>query len=275
MKLSCLPVSFYGDIIGGQMSLGEWARMGAELGLNAVDVSILFFPDRSARALSRARQDIEDEGMSLSMMSTYPDFTHPDRARRDQELDQAREAIDVAAALGVRYVRVIAGQAHPETGRDEGIGWAAGSLRNLVAFSQGTGVTVVYENHDQAGVMQYMDFSAPEDVFLAIYEATAGSSLGINYDMANAVVHSPDPLALLDRVMPRVVTLHASDTSTAAKLSPTVVGTGLAPFPEVFERLHRAGWDNWIGIEEASGRGRQGVEEAVRYIRRAWAAAAG
>ena len=37
MKLSCLPVSFYSDIIAGRMSLGEWARMGVELGLDAVN----------------------------------------------------------------------------------------------------------------------------------------------------------------------------------------------------------------------------------------------
>ena len=43
MKLSCLPVSLYPDIIAGRVSLAAWARMGAELGLDAVDASILFF----------------------------------------------------------------------------------------------------------------------------------------------------------------------------------------------------------------------------------------
>jgi hypothetical protein len=40
MKLSCLPVSFFSDIIEGRMTLGEWARIGASLGLDAVDFSI-------------------------------------------------------------------------------------------------------------------------------------------------------------------------------------------------------------------------------------------
>ena len=272
MKLSCLPVSFYPDIIAGRMRLGEWARMGAELDLDGVDVSILFFPDRSPRALARARREVEDEGMSLTMMSTYPDFTHPETAQRAVELDRARETVEVAAALGVQFVRAIAGQAHPETGRDEGIAWAVEALCTLVEYSRGLGVTVVYENHDQAGVMQYCDFSAPQDIFLAICEATADAGLGINYDTANAVVHAPAPLALLDRLVERVLTLHASDTSTACGvLSPTVIGAGLVSFAEVFERLRRAERDNWICIEEASGQGRPAVEQAVRTIRQTWA----
>jgi sugar phosphate isomerase/epimerase len=273
VRLSCLPVSFYPELIAGRMHLGEWARMGAELGLDAVDVSVLFFADRSPRAVARARREVEEQGMSLGMMSTYPDFTHPDPARRVRELDVAREALDLAAGLGVRYLRAIAGQAHPETGRQEGLAWAVEGLQALVEASRGSGVTVLYENHDRAGVMEYMDFSAPPEIFLAIFRATADAELGINFDTANAVVHAPDPLALLDQVIDRVVTIHASDTRSAEQLSPTVIGSGVGPFAALFERLHRAGWDNWICIEEASGQGRAGVEAAVRYIRQAWAEA--
>jgi sugar phosphate isomerase/epimerase len=271
VKLSCLPVSFYPHIISGRMPLGAWARMGVELGLDAVDVSILFFPDRSPRALSRARREVEDAGMSLGMMSTYPDYTHPEPARRAREIDLARETVDVAAALGVRYLRAIAGQAHPETGRANGIAWAVKGLRETVEHARGTGVTVVYENHDQAGVMEYPDFSAPQDIFLEIVEATAGFDLGINYDTANAVALTPDALYLLEQVIGRVRTLHASDTSAVGEhISPTVIGRGLVPFSAIFGRLRQAGWDGWISIEEASGQGRPAVEQAVRHVRRAW-----
>jgi sugar phosphate isomerase/epimerase len=271
MKLSCLPVSFYPDIIAGRMSLGSWARTGVELGLDAVDVSILFFPDHSARALAYVRREVEDEGTSMGMMSTYPDYTHPDPAQRAREIDLARETVDVAAALGVRYVRAIAGQAHPGTGRAEGLAWAVEGLRKTTEHAHGTGVTVVYENHDQAGVMKYPDFSARQDVFLEIVAATARFDLGINYDTANAVALTPDALYLLERVIDRVRTLHASDTSAVGEhISPTVIGRGLVPFPAIFSRLRQAGWDGWISIEEASGQGRPAVEEAVRHVRRAW-----
>ena len=271
MKLSCLPVSFYSDIIAGRMSLGAWARMGVELGLDAIDVSILFFPDRSSQALARARRAVEEEGMSLCMMSTYPNYTHPDPAQRAREIDMARETVDVAAALGLRYVRAIAGQAHPETGREEGIAWAVEGLRKTVEHARGSGVEVVYENHDQAGVMQYIDFSAPQDIFLEIVAATADFDLGVNYDTGNAVALTPDALALLEQVIDRVCTLHASDTSAVGEhITPCVIGQGLVPFRALFARLQQAGWDGWMSIEEASGQGRAAVEYAVRHVRQAW-----
>jgi len=271
MKLSCLPVSFYPDLIAGRMSLGAWARMGRGLGLDAVDASILFFADRSAAALGRAKREVDAEGMSLGMMSTYPDFTHPDPRARAREIDGARETVDVAAALGMSYVRAIAGQAHPETELEAGIAWAVEGLRTAVEHSLGTGIEVVYENHDQAGVMDYPDFSARQEVFLRIYQATAVFNLGINYDTGNATALAPDPLALLEAVLGRVRTLHVSDTSAIGEhIQPCVIGAGLAPLEAIFRCLQVAQWDGYISIEEASGTGHAGVETAVQHVKRLW-----
>jgi sugar phosphate isomerase/epimerase len=271
MKLSCLPVSFFPDIIAGRMTLAQWAHLGADLGLDAVDVSILFFPDRAPAALAQARRAVEDEGMALTMMSTYPDFTHPDPAERQRELERARETLDVAARLGVQYVRATAGQAHPATPRVEGIAWAIEGLRQLVESARGSGVTVVYENHGKPGVWQYADFSAPPDIFMAIYNATADVGLTLNFDTGNASVYTPDPVAFLDSVIARVNTIHAADAQIVnGEFRPVVIGTGPTPFVSLFRRLRRAGWDNWVCIEEAGRQGRKGVEVAVRFIRRAW-----
>jgi sugar phosphate isomerase/epimerase len=206
--------------------------------------------------------------MTLGMISTYPDFTHPDPRARAREIDAARETVDVAAALGISYLRAIAGQAHPETDLQAGIGWAVEGLHAIVEHSRGTGVEVVYENHDQAGVMDYPDFSARQEVFLAICEATAPFGLGINYDTGNATALTPDPMALLGAVLERVRTLHVSDTRAIGEhIQPCVIGTGLAPLEAIFRRLHRAGWDGYVSIEEASLTGRAGVEAAVAHVR--------
>jgi sugar phosphate isomerase/epimerase len=273
MKLSCLPVSFFSEIIEGRMTVAEWARMGAGLGLDAIDLSILFVPDRGQSAVAELRRQTEDQGMGVAMLTSYPDFTHPDLAQRKRELDLEQEVVEVAAVLGARMVRVTAGQAHPGTGRSEGIAWATEGLCRLIERTRGSGVTLVYENHAKPGAWQYTDFSQPPEIFLEIARGTADAGLAINFDTGNAAAFAEDPLALLDRVIDRVASVHASDTAERGQLRHVLLGTGVTPFGALFERLVAAGWDGWICMEEASYQGRDGVEAAARVVRQAWAQA--
>ncbi len=288
MKLSCLPVSFFREIQTGQMSVAEWARMAAGIGLDAIDLSIAFVPDRSPAAVAALRREIEDAGMSVTMLTTYPDLTHPSAAQRQRELALAEETVRVAAGLGARFLRVTAGQAHPETSREAGIAWAAEGLTELVARTRDLGVTLAYENHAKPFVWQYTDFSQPPDIFVEIVRRTAGSGLGVNFDTANATAFADDPLTLLEQVIDRVVSVHAADTAAHGALEMVLLGTGLTPFPALFRRLKQAGYDGpgpgaplqqnagamgWLCMEEGAFRGEEGVRAAARYIRETWDAA--
>lgn len=270
MKLSCLPVSFFSKIIEGQMSLFEWAQMAGSLGLDGIDISILFVPDRSPQNLARLRHQIESIGMHLVMVTSYPDFTHPDPVQRARELALEQQVIEIATLLGAEMVRVTAGQAHPQTGREEGITWATEGLRRLVESTRDSGITLVYENHAKPGAWEYTDFCQPPDIFLEIAENTADVGLGINFDTGNAAAFADDPLELLHAVLPRIISVHASDTNTKGALNHVLLGTGVTPYPAIFAELKKAGWDGWICMEEASFQGKIGVEDATRFIRETW-----
>ena len=272
MQLSCLPVSLFKDIIGGRMTVGEWAQMGADIGLDAIDISILFVADRSPSALERMRGDIQAAGVELAMVTTYPDFTHPDKAQRERELVREREAVEVSATLGAKFIRVTAGQAHPQTGRAQGIAWAVEGIRKLHEAVGDLGPHLLFENHAKPGAWEHHDFAQPSDIFLEIVRATADLGLGVNYDTGNAASFEKDPVALLSQVIDRVVTIHAADTSVVGELRHCLLGTGVTPFADLFRRLHQAGWDNWICIEEESYGGRQGIEADVRFVRDTWEA---
>jgi len=270
MKLSCLPVSFFSEIISGQLSVAEWARMGKELGLDAIDLSILFISERTLPGAARLRQQIEAEGMRVAMVTTYPDFTHPDARQRQQELALEQEAVALAAEVGAELVRVTAGQAHPQTAIPDGVAWAIEGLTRLVETTQSSGVTLAYENHAKPGVWDYTDFSQPPEIFLRIVAGAAPCGLKINFDAGNASAFAPDPVALLQQILPRVVSIHASDTAAKGELRHVLLGTGVTPYHDLFACLKTAGWDGWICMEEASYQGRAGVEAAARFIRQAW-----
>ena len=208
--------------------------------------------------MAALRREIEAEGIRVAMVTSYPDFTHPDAGQRELELALEREVMTVAAGLGAELVRVTAGQAHPETGTAEGIAWAADGLRRLVGSTRAFGVTPVYENHAKPGAWSYTDFSQPPEIFTEIVRRTADVGLGVNFDAGNAATFAADPLALLDAVIGRVVSVHASDSAVRGELRHVLLGTGITPYPALFERLARAGWDGWICMEEASFQGRAG-----------------
>jgi sugar phosphate isomerase/epimerase len=273
MKLSCLPVSFFADIISGAMSVGDWARMGAELGLDAIDLSILFVPDRSVATVTAMREQIESAGMHVAMITSYPDFTHPDAHQRSKELELEVEAVEAAQRLGASMVRVTAGQAHPETGKEDGICWAVDGLSCLAERVQGSGIQLVYENHAKPGAWEYPDFSQPPEIFLDIVRQTKGTTLGVNFDTGNAATFADDPVHLLESVIDRVISVHAADSSTRGALNHCLLGTGITPFPALFKCLKQHGWDGWICMEEASLLGKSGVERAAAFVRAAWDAA--
>lgn len=270
MKLSCLPVSFFSELINGTMSVAEWACIGRKARLDAVDLSVLFIPDRSLRTAAQIRRQIEAEGMQVAMLTTYPDFTHPDPTVRQEELERGIHAVQLAAELGAQLVRVTAGQAHPQTGLEEGIAWAIEGLTRLKESTAETGISLVYENHAKPGVWQYTDFSQPPEIFLKISEGTAGCGLGINFDTGNASAYSDDPVALLERVIDRVISVHASDTAKKGELRHVLLGTGVTPYRDLFAVLKQAHWDGWICMEEASFQGPAGVEAAADFIRKTW-----
>ena len=115
MKFSCLPCSLFGEVIDGRMSVADWSRLAKELGLDGFDITILFVRDRTPAGLAKMRRELEAGGLPVLMMSIYPDLTDLRPGVFEKELIRAKSDIAVASDLGVKIVRITAGQFHPES----------------------------------------------------------------------------------------------------------------------------------------------------------------
>jgi sugar phosphate isomerase/epimerase len=270
MKLSCLPVSFFPQIINGQMSIAEWARIGREVGLDAIDLSVLFLQSLEPAYLQRVRNEIESEGMRVLMVTSYPDFTHPDPAERARQIERERAYIEAVGRLGGAMIRVTAGQAHPTLKEEDGLRWALEGLKACEEAGERAGVKLVLENHGKPGCWQYADFDQPTHIFLALAEGIKDTTIGINFDTANPIAYGDDPLPILEKVVDQVVSIHAADTDTRGALNHVLLGTGLVPFKALFSYLKQASFHRWICMEENSRLGQQGVRDAADFIRKTW-----
>jgi sugar phosphate isomerase/epimerase len=230
----------------------------------------MFIRNHTPKYLDQLRKELEAQDIQLVMVTSYPDFTHPDPVQRDRELDYLNRDIALSSFLGAKYVRIVAGQAHPGISISEGTNWVVEYFKRTSHAGEKYGVQLLYENHSKPGAWIYPDFSYPTEVFLDIVERIGETNIRINFDTANSMAWGDDPLAILERVMDKVETVHAADIEKKGAFMPVLLGTGVVPFQQIFRRLKRSGFNKWVCIEEASNSGTAGLAEAVSFVRRVW-----
>jgi sugar phosphate isomerase/epimerase len=102
----------------------------------------------------------------------------------------------------------------------------------------------------------------------------------VQYDPSNALVGGYDPVRFLGRVLPRVVTMHASDRYVAEgatldelrqadgmlgysdQLKHGEIGKGLIDYDAIFRLLADATFTGWISVED----GMNGLDELRRSV---------
>ncbi len=273
MKLSCLPVSLFNDILSDRLDIVAWAEAAENMGFDGFDISSMFLKNHTPTYLSSLKAGIASAGIPLIMVSSYPDFTHPDVRQRRREDTYLACDIAVTEELQGRYLRVLAGQAHPNVPLVTGVEQAVAGLRRAAEIAYTRDVTLVYENHAKPAAWHHIDFSFPPEVFLQVFEGIKDTGIMVNFDMGNSTAEAAregDELRLLERVYDKVATFHVCDMKERGVFSPTLVGTGMTPLPELFGYIKGRGFDGWLCIEEASGTGMDGVRKAHDYVRDLW-----
>ena len=268
MKISCLPVSLFGDITDKKMTISQWASEAKSIGFDGIDISILLLKNRSPVYLNELSLDMHRIGIPIVMMTTYPDFTHPDPVQRNREFDYLVHDIALASQLEIKYLRILAGQAHPEMPIDTGISIVIDNFKKIVPVAEKYGVTLLYENHSKPGAWDYADFSFPVDIFLEICGNIRDTGIKLNFDTGNIVARGLNPLDVVPEVFDMVETVHISDIKKAGEFCPTKIGSGVVPNEQFIDYLKDNKFKGWLCIEEASGNGIEGIKDAFLYIQK-------
>jgi len=271
MPLAALPKCFLDALcVQRKMTVDQWIELAAGLGLDGLEFYWPFTPWQDSAELKRLRSKVEQLGMSIPMFCYSPDFTKPDLAERNKEIEQQKKAIQTAALLGARFCRVLTGQRRPGVSREQGVAWVQSSFKELLPFAEANNVILVIENHYKDGFWSYPEFAQKMEVFLEVLKPFEDHpSLRVNYDPSNAIVAGDDPIALLEAVKDRVATMHASDrwleggtladlermaasaqTGYASILKHGIIGRGLNDYDKIFSILKGAGFNGWISIED-------------------------
>jgi len=279
-RISVFPKCYFDALCRGEMDYVAWIRAAPALGGEGLEHYDGFFRSFDAVDVDPVIEAMAATGQVSSMLCFSPDFTHPDAKERRRQVERQQVAIDLAVRLGTRFCRTLSGQRRPDLSRHDGIARTVEGLIRSLDYAEKRDVVLCLENHYKDGTWLYPEFAQPEDIFLEILERVDSPRLGVQYDPSNAVVGGYDPIRFLEKVMPRVVTMHASDRALAPgatledlregdgktgysdKLRHGEVGQGLIDYDAIFRILARAGYAGWISVED----GVNGLDELQRSV---------
>jgi len=107
-KLAVFPKYCIDDLVlTGAMSLRQWIELAATLGVDGLEFYSGFIDLKDERQWAEHRRIASDLGLPIPMLCCSPDFTHSDPILRQTGIDKEKHWIDLAAALGCGFCRVL------------------------------------------------------------------------------------------------------------------------------------------------------------------------
>jgi sugar phosphate isomerase/epimerase len=265
VKISCLPVSLYGEFISGERTILPWARQLSAYGLDGMDISPYMLGNATTdEALASIKRNLLDIGIPVAMYVTYSDFTNP-VIPVSMELTALEVQFKKASLLGAELLRITVGQEYPNLSWDWVTARLALVFERIVQLSKLYGVQPVLENHGKPNNWNYRDYTADRDNFLSLLPLIG--NIGINFDTANPMINGYDTLDLMHLVKDRITSVHVADTAEYGTSKPVIVGKGVVPMRNVVQNLHEMNFKGWMCIEEASGLGNFGIEQSIIAIK--------
>jgi sugar phosphate isomerase/epimerase len=281
-RIAAFPKCYMDELcVTHSLSLFEWIEMAATLGVEGLEFYPGFFASFEQDYLEEVRRTLQRHHLQMPMLCASPDFTRPTAAELRAEVEQYKRLIDLAAffeAPAPRTCRVLSGQRRPDLTEDDGVAMVVECIEQVLPYAAERGVILAIENHYKDNYWTYPEFAQHLPVFKRIVDAIDSPWFGVNYDPSNALLAGEDPLAVLDAIKERVVSMHASDRSLAPGstiedlrrqensvgyatiLRHGEIGTGLNDYPTIFRTLQSVSFRGWISIED----GMNGLDEIRR-----------
>jgi sugar phosphate isomerase/epimerase len=290
-RLAAFPKGFFDAIVARRMTVFQWIELAGELELDGVELYPDFLDSFDRAYVERVRGEAAARGLAIPMMCNSPDFTKPDAGDRRREVERTKDMFRVTAELGGTFCRVLSGQNRPGLDEEEALRWVIDCLWQLVPHAQAAGITMTIENHYKDGLWEYPEFAQSHRLYLAILDRVDTPWLKAQYDPSNCIVAGEDQYELLERVLPRIATMQASDRyleggtledlramaqdplhGYAKSVRHGVIGRGLNDYDRIFGTLARAGYAGWVSIEDGDGatvaEGMANLQASARFLRR-------
>lgn len=213
-------------------------------------------------------------GVHLNCLSTHQRFVNPDRAERQQSIDDTKRFIRLARDLGVPCIRIstgrwgttgsfaelmdLRGEEPPIEGytEEDAYEWCTDALEQIIPVAEDYGVMLGLENH--------WGLTRTAEGLLRLYNAFDSPWLGVLMDTGNFLDDTYDQLEM---IAPHTVFIQAK----------TYYGGGRfytldLDYNRIANILNDVGYKGYISIEfEGNAPSEEAVAESIELLREAFA----
>jgi L-ribulose-5-phosphate 3-epimerase len=216
-----------------------------EFGIEGVEYVNQFFKDKAKDAayLSDLKKRAGDQGVTnvLIMIDGEGDLSSPDKAKRDQAVENHKRWVDAAKALGCHAIRVNTGENY---GPDN-VAAAAEGCGPLAEYGKANQIHVICENHGGP--------SSNPDALLALIKAVGSDYFGTLPDFGNFPnrnhQYEIDVYQAIARMMP-----HAKGVSAKSYDFNDDGSEKYLDYARIMKIVTDAGYHSWVGIEYEGSR---------------------
>lgn len=201
LKLGLNAYSFNGPLQSGAMTLADAVAFCADNGVDALDATGYYFPgypkvppDDYIYGLKRTAFV---NGVAISGTGVRNNFTVPDKAARERDVQMVKDWIVVASKLGAPVIRVFSGPERPSDHTfDEALDWMVADFKECAAFGKEHGIVI--------GLQQHNDFLKTAAETIRVIEAVDSEWFGSILDIGS-LRSTDDPYAEIAKLLPYAV----------------------------------------------------------------------
>lgn len=249
-----------------ELEVPDYFHHATQLGFTALEVNAHsqtpkhLLNNLSEEAVEKVRFWAEDGGVEIACLAADNDFTVTNAADLEAEIQKVCRCVDMAKKLQTKLVRVFTGGENQDYLSPEILQQLHTAFNRVGNYAETQGITIAIENHG--------GLTATGQRIAKIMEGINSPAIGVNYDPANFLMASSDPLMALRYILPWVKYTHWKDVRWAnGKPELCAVGEGEIRWQPIVKELLNADYQGyWVieyeGVEDIQ----RGTKDSLTYL---------
>ncbi|GAB3985607.1 sugar phosphate isomerase/epimerase [Spirosoma daeguense] len=192
--------------------------------------------------IAETRKRFTDSNVKVCNLGASTNLHIMDPAKREKNMDEARQFIDLAQQLSCPYVRVFPNDLPKNQDREQTINLISEGLSELGHYAQKANVTVLLESHGEV---------IWKDILLRIMKQAEQPNVGLIWDIFNMWSVTKEPPKEVYQTLKKYIRhAHIKDGKLVdGKPHYTFVGQGEAPLKEAIDSLKEGGYAGYYSFE--------------------------